>query len=566
MAQDPFDKKTIYFGSQFVHKSTNKGVSWETISPDLTTNDSVKIKAFQTTGGINIGYYRCRNTLHYLTIAPSAKEQGTIWIGTDDGNVQLTRDGGKTWTNFRGKIPGMPLSSWIPQVTASRHNAGEAFVVVNDYRRGDFKPYMFRTTDYGKTWTNMVDEKKVKGYALCMIQDPVEPNLIFIGTENGLWVSLDNGATYEQWKNGYPSVSTYDMAIQEREADLVIATFGRSLWVLDDIRPLRKLAASKGMAMTNAITVFPAPDAYQAQYRAANGYEWSTYGLWDAENRRRGAAISFYINRPKQTIPQAQSESQPMPAVQPQGGGGGGRGGGGGFGGGQGQGSVRRGDSAMVRIFNDKNELIRTLRWNVDSGFNRQYWGMEEKGFRQPGSPKPTPGSPEPAGFAVLPGTYKVIVTYARSYDSTYVTVKDDPRLGNRNDIKIAQRTMYDRLRKSGDKLTEGMDRLTEAEEVCTKMLAQLRGVEGKDADTIRKATTKMQDEIKSIREIISGKTSDRQGLARNPFEVTVMSQAQQAQQSIGSKMVAPGQQEETMVANAEKAIDDCSAKDQYVL
>ena len=114
----------------------------------------------------------------------------------------------------------------------------------------------------------------------------------------------------------------------------------------------------------------------------------------------------------------------------------GGRGGGGGFGGGQGQGSVRRGDSAMVRVFNDKNELIRTVRWNVDSGFNRQYWGMEEKGFRQPGSPKPQPGAPEPGGFQVLPGTYKVVITYARTSDSTYVTVKDDPRLGNRNEIK----------------------------------------------------------------------------------------------------------------------------------
>jgi hypothetical protein len=246
--------------------------------------------------------------------------------------------------------------------------------------------------------------------------------------------------------------------------------------------------------------------------------------------------------------------------AQQGGGGGGGRGGGGGFGGGQGgqgQGSVRRGDSAMVRIFNDKNELIRTIRWNVDSGFNRQYWGMEEKGFRQPGSPKPTPGSPEPGGFQVLPGTYKVIVTYARAYDSTYVTVKDDPRLGNRNDIKIAQRKMYDRLRKTADKLTEGMDRLTEAEEVCTKMQTQLKGVEGKEADSLRKTTTKIQDEIKSIREVISGKTSDRQGLSRSPFEVTVMSQMQSAQQSIGSKMVVPGQQEETMVVNAETAAAD---------
>jgi hypothetical protein len=211
----------------------------------------------------------------------------------------------------------------------------------------------------------------------------------------------------------------------------------------------------------------------------------------------------------------------------------------------------------MVRIYNSNNELIRNLRWPVDSGFNRQYWGMEEKGFRNPGSNKPAPNAPEPGGFQVLPGTYKVVISFARSSDSTYVTVKDDPRLGNRNDIKLAQRKMYDRLRSSANKLTEGMDRLTESEELLTKMTTQLRGLEGKDADSLRKETVRMQDEIKLIREFISGKASDKQGLSRNPFAVTVMTQLQQAQQSIGSRMVAPGPQVEMMVSNAEKAIGE---------
>jgi photosystem II stability/assembly factor-like uncharacterized protein len=567
LAQDPFDKKTIYFGSQFLYKSNNKGVSWETISPDLTMNDTVKIAAFQNTGGLTLDITGAETYGTILTIAPSPKEQETIWVGTDDGNVQLTRDEGKTWTNFRGKIPGMPVGCWIPQIRASVFNAGEAFVVANDYRRGDLKPYIFRTNDYGKTWTRMIDENKVKGYALCMIQDPTEPNLIFVGTENGLWLSFDNGVSYAQWKNGYPSVSTYDFAIQEREADLAIATFGRALWILDDIRPLRKIAANKGMAITNTVTAFAAPESYQAQYKAATGYEWSTYGLYDGENKRRGAEVSFFIKKSK-----ADSTTRSQPAVAateqaaivppPQMAGAGGRGGGGAgrFGAG-GPGAGGRGDSAIVRIYNTSNELIRTLRWNIDSGFNRQYWGMEEKGFRQPGSPKPLPGAQEPGGFQVLPGTYKLVISYARASDSTFVTVKDDPRLGNRNEIKVAQRKMYDRLKKSADKLTEGMDRLTEADEVCTKLQAQLKGVEGKDADSLRKTTTKMQDEIKSIREFINGKTSDKQGITRSPFEVTAMTQLQAAQQSIGSKMVAPGSQEETMVANGEKAVADLIQK-----
>lgn len=518
MAQDPFEKATIYYGSQHVHKSINKGASWETISPDLTTNDSSKIDQ-SSTGGLTLDITGAENHCTILAIEPSAKQKGVIWVGTDDGNVQLTTDGGKTWTNFRGKIPGLPSGAWVPQIKASRHNAAEAFVVVNDYRRGDFKPYIFRTTDFGKTWSRLVDEKKVVGYALCILQDPAEPNLIFVGTEQGLWVSLDNGANFQQWKNDYPAVSTYDLAIQEREADLAIATFGRSLWILDDIRPLRKVAATKG-TLVKKLTVFSAPEAYQSQYRAAPGYEWSTMGLWDAPNRSRGAAVTFFVSPHTDTTAKK-----------------------------------TRADSVQVKIYNDKNENIRNLKWKADSGYNRRYWNMDEKGFRQPGSPKPRPGAPEPGGFQVLPGTYKVVLSLNNEMDSTFITVNDDPRLGNRNAVKLAQRNMYDRVRKSANKLTEAMDRLNESDDVCSKMMAQLKDLTEKDADSLRKTTKAMQDSIKAIRETISGKTSDKQGINRDSGP-TVLRAMQTAMQYIGSKNVAPGPQEERLIVNAENKIE----------
>ena len=523
IAQDPFDKNTIYYGSQHVHKSKNKGASWETISPDLTTNDSAKIDQ-STTGGLTLDITGAENHCTILAIEPSTKQKGVIWVGTDDGNVQLTTDDGKTWTNFRGKIPGLPNGSWIPQIKASRHNAGEAFVVANDYRRGDFKPYIFRTTDFGKTWTRLVDERKVTGYALCVLQDPAEPNLIFAGTEQGLWISFDNGNNFQQWKNSYPSVSTYDLAIQEREADLAIATFGRALWILDDIRPLRKVAAANG-SITKKLTVFSAPDAYQAQYRAAPGYEWSTMGLWDAPNRSRGAAVSWFVNNASDTAAKK-----------------------------------AKADSVQVKIYNEQNENIRNLKWKTDTGFNRQYWGMEQKGFRQPGSPKPRPGSPEPASFIVLPGMYKLVITLNKESDSTFIKVNDDPRFGNRNEIKLAQRKMYDRLQKSGNKLTEGMDRLTEADEICTKITAQLKDLDGKEADSLRKSTKAMQDSIKSIREFISGKVADKQGINRDQGN-TVIRVYQLAAQYIGSKNIAPGAQEEKLVLNAETVIGQALQK-----
>ncbi len=169
IAQDPFDKNTIYYGSQFLNKSTNKGASWEMISPDLTTNDSVKTDQSRN-GGLSIDITGAENYCTILAIEPSPKQNGVIWVGTDDGNVQLTKDGGKSWTSFRGKIPGMPVGCWIPQIRASHYNAGEVFVVCNDYRRGDFSPYIFRSTDFGKTWTRVVDEQKSK--RICVIHYP----------------------------------------------------------------------------------------------------------------------------------------------------------------------------------------------------------------------------------------------------------------------------------------------------------------------------------------------------------------------------------------------------------
>ena len=521
MAQDPFDHSTIYYGSQFLHKSTNKGASWETISPDLTTNDSTKIDQSKN-GGLSIDITGAENFCTIITIAPSSKEKGVIWAGTDDGNVQLTRDGGITWTSFRGRIPGMPVGAWIPQIQTSRYNGGEAYVVCNDYRRGDFTPYIFYTSDYGKTWSRMVDEKKVKGYALSIIQDPVEPSLVFVGTEHGLWVSFDKGTSFQQWKNGYPSVSTYDMAIQEREADLAIATFGRAFWVLDNIRPLREIARTKGMlSQTKRMTAFETGPIIQAEFRNAPGYEWSTWGVWDATNKQPGADISWYTNY------QPGDSSKKLKL-----------------------------DSVDVTIFNDKNELIRTLKWKTDTGFNRQNWGLEQKGYRNPGSLKPKPGAPEPSGRQVLPGTYKVLLQLGDSRDSTMVTIREDPRLGDRNNVRISQNAMFERLQKSSDKLTTGLDRLTEAEDLTKKMDAQLKDVEGKPADSLRKSTKIMQDSIKNIRESISGKHIERQGYGQVP-EINTLNQLQTASSYIGAKTLTPGPQEEALVKRAEDMISD---------
>ena len=574
LAIDPFDAKTVYYGSQFLHKSTNKGLTWEIISPDLTTNNKEQQKQDEN-GGLSIDITGAENYTTILTIAPSSKQKGVIWAGTDDGNVQLTQDGGKTWTNFRGKIPGFPTGAWIPQVRASQYDAAEAFVVTNDYRRGDFKPYVFRTRDFGKTWTRILDEKNIKGYALCVLQDPAEPNLIFAGTEQGLWVSFDNGNSFEQFKNGYPSVSTYDLAIQEREGDLAIATFGRSLYILDDIRPLRKIAALRGQLPAKQLTVFETPPAYMASYKTAVGYNSSPWGMFEGKNRNRGAEFSFFVK------PSLKTDSNAVPkkptvivdttqkkVLRNSG---------------EDMGDMQldssksivalRGqqDSATVKIYNDRNELIRTLKVKADTGLNRNYWGFEMKGVKpvinsaQPATEGGggrdrfnlgiSSGS-EPAGQPVYPGNYKFIITLKGVLDSTTMVVKADPNIPVSRELYDARMQVLKRLEKSTEKLTKVIEQITTAEETIKKVEATLVGVDAKQSASIKKLNTAVTDSIKNIRNYIFGKKQEKQGYG-TPYQVTVNGRLQSANQAVAGKNKIPDAQEIRLTEEAEFLVND---------
>ncbi|MEO5647993.1 MAG: hypothetical protein ABIQ56_06500 [Chitinophagaceae bacterium] len=523
LATDPFDSKTIYYGSQFLHKSKNQGLTWEIISPDLTTNNKVYQKQDEN-GGLSIDITGAENYTTILCIAPSSKDRNVVWVGTDDGLVQLTRDGGKTWTKF-SSLPGIKAGAWIPQIQASRYNAAEALVVANDYRRGDFAPYIFRTTDYGKTWQRMVDDKKVKGYALSVIQDPTEPNLIFVGTEHGLWVSFDNGINFQRWTHGYPPVSTYDMVIQEREADLVIGTFGRAIYILDDIRPLRKLAANKGVLFPTPLTVFDAPETQMIKFRNAKGYDWSSYGLFQGANRGTGAKYSFYVNHTGRDT-SAKSKL----------------------------------DSAMVKIYSEKNELIRSMKIKVDSGYNRNTWNYDMKGIRQPGSEKPKPETPEPGGNPVFPGKYKLVMTMGKESDSTTLVVNPDPNTSYPKELYDAKMKMLERLNQSTEKLTEVTDRLNEADETIRKIEAQLKDVEGKQADSLRNKGKAMTDSIKLIRQFIFGKPQEKQG-SGVVDQVTVNGKLGEARTAIVSKAKIPDAQEIRQIEIAEKLITEAVDK-----
>ncbi|MBV9478467.1 MAG: glycosyl hydrolase [Acidobacteria bacterium] len=235
----PTQKGVVYLGSQYLMRSRDRGDSWERISPDLTTNDQSHQKQLES-GGLSIDNSSAENYTTIITISESMKDPNTIWVGTDDGNVQVTRDGGKSWTNVVANVKGVPAKTWVSRVDASHADANTAYVTFDGHRTGDMKTYVYRTRDGGKTWEPLATGD-VKGYAQVVREDLVNPNLLFLGTEAGLWISLDAGASWAQFRENFPAVPVFDLQLHPRDADLLVATHGRGIYVIDDITPLRAL-------------------------------------------------------------------------------------------------------------------------------------------------------------------------------------------------------------------------------------------------------------------------------------------------------------------------------------
>jgi photosystem II stability/assembly factor-like uncharacterized protein len=509
---DPFDNSTIYFGSQFVHKSTDKGLSWTVISPDLTTNDPEKQKQSES-GGLTMDATGAENHTTILVIEPSPLERNMLWVGSDDGRVHYTQDGGQNWTEVSQNIKGLPEGSWIVQIKASNKSKGEALLVANDYRRFNYTPYAFRTTNYGKTWERIVDSEDTESYTLSIVEDPEERNLMFLGTDDGLYVSFDAGSNWKKWTHGFPTVPVKDLVIHPREIDLVIGTFGRAAWVLDDIRPLRAIAKNKNV-LTSEIAVFDPPIAYQASYQQPTGSRFGADAIYNGENRGYGAQIAYYFQKKQsekeeegdaENSEEEEEEEENTDEVATS----------------EEKNKMHK-DSLYMKIY-DGDRLIRTLKRKIpdSSGIYRWTWYMDEAGVHRP-SRRIRERKNEPGGTDVKPGTYRIELTYLESTANTSVKVESDPRLD------ISQKAINERYDTSKE-----MEKMTQ---VAADAVAQL--VESKNtAEDFNKKLKKEDDEkykeeIKAGKEIIKkideqialylGKEDDRQGITRNP-EVTVM-------------------------------------------
>ncbi|MEW6364470.1 MAG: glycosyl hydrolase [Acidobacteriota bacterium] len=239
IAISPKSPSALYVGAQYMFRSTDKGESWVRISGDLTTNDPAKQKQ-EDSGGLTIDNSTAENHCTIYTIGLSPLDEKEIWAGTDDGNLQLTRDAGKTWTNVVANIPGLPKCTWCSWVEPSRFNAGTAYVTFDGHQTGDMKPHAFKTTDFGSTWKSITTDA-LKGWAHVIREDLVKPDLLFVGTELGLFVTVDGGEQWAQFTGKLPNVPVCDIAIHPRESDLILATHGRGIMIVDDITPLRQI-------------------------------------------------------------------------------------------------------------------------------------------------------------------------------------------------------------------------------------------------------------------------------------------------------------------------------------
>ena len=545
---DPFNNSTIYFGSQFVHKSTDKGETWSIISADLTSNDPEKQKQSES-GGLTMDATGAENHCTILVIEPSPVEKDMLWVGTDDGRVHYSQNGGTSWTEVTQNIKGLPKGSWIPQIKASNSNKGEALLIANDYRRFNYTPYAYRTKDYGKTWQRIVDGKDVKSYTLSIVEDSEVPNLMFLGTDDGLYISINAGNSWTKWTNGFPTVSVKDLVIHPRESDLVIGTFGRAAWVLDDIEPLRSMARNNQI-INQKLELFNPPTAYQAAYRQATGSRFGGDALYNGENRRRGAHLSYFAQiekkkegdkteNKKADNKKKEKESDEVSEQNE---------------------SKVKWDSLTMKIY-DGDRLIRTVKRKApkETGIHKWTWYMDEKGVDRP-SRRIRKRTSESGGVGVKPGTYKVVLSFGDQSSEEMISVASDPRLKVStsviNEIYNTSKELENLRQTAADAVKQLVESKTIAEDY-SKLLGKLDKKKYKDQI---KSSKDIAEKIDEVIAIYLGKIDERQGITRNP-DPNVNQRLGTAGFYVGSRQNGITSTERTLMKIASDALSDALGK-----
>ncbi len=441
IALSPHDPNRLYAGSQHVHVSEDRGQTWRVISPDLTRNDKSKQ---QSSGGLTPDNTSVEFYCVLFAIAESPVQKDVIWAGSNDGLVHVTRDDGRSWTNVTAAIPDLPPWGTVTKIEPSRFDAGTAYVTIDLHQTNDRNPYVYRTTDYGKTWTSIAGiPHGLFSYAHCIVEDPLRKGLLFLGTENALYMSFDAGDHWAPLQLNLPHAPVDWLAIQPEFHDLVVATYGRGFWILDDITPLEQLTDT---VRGSAAYLFELRPAYRFLtrpvlpiYMGEENDPPSAVG----ENPPYGAALDYYL------------DSAPASDVQ-------------------------------VEIADSTGAKIRTIKGTKTVGVNRVWWDLKYEQTRRPQLRTSPIGHPEvglgPGGWRpfpiegrlaplVPPGTYTVKIKVGQTEASRRLVVKKDPNSQGSEDGIRSQTTLVLAIRKDVNAVVDLIDRI----EVIRRQLADIK-------------------------------------------------------------------------------------------
>jgi photosystem II stability/assembly factor-like uncharacterized protein len=511
IALDPFDSRTVYYGSQLVHRSPNRGEAWSVISPDLTSNNPEWQKQKES-GGLTIDVTAAENHCCIITIAPSSVERGTIWVGTDDGRVQVTRDGGDSWTSVESNIPGLPNNTWCPHIEASKYDAATAFAVFDGHRNSDWTSYVYVTRDYGATWTSLATEA-IDGYCHVIEQDTKQKDLLWVGTEFGLFVSLNGGKQWHAWRHGVPTCAARAITTHARDHDLIVATHGRSIFVIDDISPLRSMTPE---LLDKTLHVFDPQPAIMHGIAQTPSTRFPGQGEFRGPTKPFGALVQVVANapelkhpdpdiektreKPKKVAPKKQPDEDEPKDNKPK--------------------DDEPKDKVTIEVRDAAGKLIRTFRRNVHLGLNRIYWRFEQDGGPGPSKTfQKTPKMP-PAGRRVLAGDYELTVRFQGMSQTVKVEVLNDPRVTIPRSASVAKDSLRTEREALNLRLYEVTQRLApvkgQVDVVRTRLAIEQKPEDGDDPNqAIRDALKSIDKDHEQLSDQIWGKQKKVQGISR---------------------------------------------------
>ncbi|HRS02151.1 MAG TPA: glycosyl hydrolase [Bacteroidota bacterium] len=481
-----YDPKTIYIASNILWKSTDRGDSWTQISPDLTRQmDRNKLKIMDKIWNADAIAKSASTSLYgnIVSLCESPLNPNLLFVGTDDGLIQITEDGGKNWTKIE-KVGGLPELIYVSDIFASNFNDNVVYATYDNHKMGDFKPYVFKSNDKGKTWTSISSNLPERGTVYTIAEDFVDPNLLFVGTEFGLFFTNDGGNKWIQLKGNFPTINVRDLDIQQRETDLIVGTFGRGIYILDNYSPLRNLVNEN---LEKEAFIFPVKDAKMYVMDESKAKYTQGGSFYRADNPPFGATFTYYLKESIKTQKEKRNELEneaskkgeeaPYPTLEQ-----------------LTKEDLEESPYLLFSIYDQNNQLVRNLTASATAGIHRISWDLR---YPDLSPAKKNTDINKNSGFPVLPGRYKVIMSKVINGNATEIAgpVEFDVKHLDNATLPIANRTELVTFQKNVAKLQQAVmgtqsyyDKLLEQIELMKKAILSTPNIDTKLYSQLRQA------------------------------------------------------------------------------